>query len=209
MDKLFSLVWLVSLVAFIVYWRKKASARKAAGENYQSDPEYLAVSKTKRIIGIVCIVSFIATGALAPKPDTSSSTNTTTTSTASQSVKPTEQKKPKTLQQQGLEDKNATISQRNALKKAILYAETMHMSKAKVYEQLTSEYGEKFPEADAQWAIEYLSNIDWNKQALLKAQSYQQQMAMSLDSIREQLVSEAGEQFTPEEAEYAISHLEK
>ena len=67
MEKLFALIWLVSLVAFIVYWRKKASARKAAGENYQSDPEYLAISKTKRIIGMVCIVSFIATGALAPK----------------------------------------------------------------------------------------------------------------------------------------------
>ncbi len=121
----------------------------------------------------------------------------------------TRQELPKTLQQQGLEDKNATNSQRNALKKAISYAENMHMSKAKVYEQLTSEFGEKFPEADAQWAIEHLSDIDWNKQALIKAKSYQKQMAMSNDSIREQLVSEYGEQFTPEEAEYAISHLEK
>ena len=44
---------------------------------------------------------------------------------------------------------------------------------------------------------------------MIKAKSYQKQMAMSNDSIREQLVSEYGEQFTPEEAEYAISHLEK
>ncbi len=121
----------------------------------------------------------------------------------------TQQERPKTLQQQGLEDKNATNSQRNALKKAISYAENMHMSKAAVYHQLTSEYGEKFPEADAQWAIEHLSDIDWNKQALIKAKSYQKNMAMSIDSIRDQLVSEHGEQFTPEEAEYAISQLEK
>lgn len=211
MDKLFALVWLVSLVAFIVYWRKKASARKAAGENYQNDPEYLAVSKTKRIIGIVCIASFLITGALAPKSDnkTPNTTPTAPATSQSQSAKPAEQKRTKTLQQQGLEDKNATNSQRNALKKAISYAENMHMSKAKVYAQLTSEFGEKFPEADAQWAIEHLSDIDWNKQALIKAQSYQKQMAMSIDSIRDQLLSEYGEQFTPEEVEYAISHLEK
>lgn len=204
-----ALVWLASLVAFIVYWRKKASARKAAGENYQTDPEYLAISKTKRIIGIICIVAFVLTGAFAPKSETASSNNATTASISTQSSKSTEQKKTKSLQQQGLEDKNATNSQRNALKKAIMYAEKMHMSKAKVYEQLTSEFGEKFPEADAQWAIEHLSDIDWNKQALVKAQTYQKQMSMSLDSIRDQLVSDYGEQFTPEEAEYAISHLEQ
>ena len=90
-----ALVWLPRLVAFIVYWRKKASARKAAGENYQNDPEYLAVSKTKRIIGIVCIVSFIATGALAPKSDEKSTSNPATSQTSSQSAKPAEQAKPK------------------------------------------------------------------------------------------------------------------
>lgn len=90
-----ALVWLASLVAFIVYWRKKASARKAAGENYQNDPEYLAVSKTKRIIGIVCIVSFIATGALAPKSDEKTANTPAAPQTSSQSAKPAEQAKPK------------------------------------------------------------------------------------------------------------------
>jgi hypothetical protein len=32
-------------------------------------------------------------------------------------------------------------------------------------------------------------------------------MAMSPEAIRDQLVSEYGGQFTPEEAEYAIQHL--
>lgn len=90
-----ALVWLASLVAFIVYWRKKASARKAAGENYQNDPEYLAVSKTKRIIGIVCIVSFIATGALAPKSAEKTANTPAVPQTSSQSAKPAEQAKPK------------------------------------------------------------------------------------------------------------------
>lgn len=56
---MFYVIWFVTLIAFIVYWRKKANARKMAGENYKSDPNYLKVSKIKRIIGAVCIVSFV------------------------------------------------------------------------------------------------------------------------------------------------------
>lgn len=53
------LVFFVSLIAFIVFWRKKANARKTAGENYKEDPNYLKVSKTKKIIGAVCVLSLI------------------------------------------------------------------------------------------------------------------------------------------------------
>ncbi|MCR5030773.1 MAG: hypothetical protein K5982_04810 [Selenomonadaceae bacterium] len=97
MSGFFALVWLVTLIAFIVYWRKKASARKAAGDNYENDPEYLSVSKTKRIIGIVCIVSFILSGATAPKSDESSknATSNTAATTSTQSTKPNEAQKPK------------------------------------------------------------------------------------------------------------------
>ncbi|WP_198418162.1 Ltp family lipoprotein [Cryobacterium sp. TMT1-21] len=48
---------------------------------------------------------------------------------------------------------------------------------------------------------------DWNANALAKAKSYQETMAMSPESIREQLTSEYGEQFTAEEADFAIQHL--
>ena len=44
--------------------------------------------------------------------------------------------------------------------------------------------------------------------ALKKAKQYQDMMNMSTDAIRDQLVSEHGEKFTAEEAEYAIEHLE-
>jgi len=115
----------------------------------------------------------------------------------------------KTLQQQALEDQNATMGQKNALKKAIMYATRMHMSKAKLYTQLTSEYGEKFPPEDAQWAIEHLSDINWKANALEKAKQYQSQQAMSAESIREQLLSEYGEEFEPEEVEYAVANLPK
>ena len=44
----------------------------------------------------------------------------------------------------------------NALKKAKIYSDTMNMSKAGLYDQLTSEYGEKFSKKQAQYAIDNL-----------------------------------------------------
>ena len=50
----------------------------------------------------------------------------------------------------------------------------------------------------------------WNqyKYALKKAQSYQETISMSPSAIYDQLVSEYGEQFTAEEAQYAIDNLQ-
>ena len=53
------MIWLVSFIAFIVYWRKKVNAKKSAGENYLDDENYKNVSKIKKIIGAVCIASFV------------------------------------------------------------------------------------------------------------------------------------------------------
>lgn len=94
----------------------------------------------------------------------------------------------------------------SALNKARSYVDMMDMSKAGLYEQLTSEYGEKFSPEAAQYAVDNLQ-VDYNAKALAKAKTYQEQMSMSPEAIREQLVSEHGEKFTPEEAEYAIQNL--
>lgn len=94
----------------------------------------------------------------------------------------------------------------NALKKAKNYAETMHMSKKGIYNQLTSEYGENFPAEAAQYAVD---NLEWDykENAYKKAKNYQDTMSMSINSVKEQLTSEYGEQFTEEEAQYAIDKL--
>ena len=96
---------------------------------------------------------------------------------------------------------------KNALAKAKSYAQLMSMSKQGIYDQLTSEYGEKFSADAAQYAIDNLQ-WDYKENALKKAKKYQDMMNMSTDAIRDQLVSEYGEKFTAEEAEYAIAHLE-
>ncbi|KAA9269661.1 hypothetical protein F6I18_01940 [Corynebacterium amycolatum] len=104
------------------------------------------------------------------------------------------------------QDEKVPTEYKNALRKAKSYSDLMHMSKAGIYDQLTSEYGEKFSLETAQYAMDNLE-ADWNKNALEKARSYQDSMAMSPDAIYEQLTPEYGEQFTPEEAQYAVDNL--
>lgn len=96
----------------------------------------------------------------------------------------------------------------NALTKAEQYSDTMHMSKAGIFDQLTAEYGEGFSEEAAQYAIDNI-DADWNANALAKANEYQDSMAMSPDAVREQLVSDYGEKFTAEEADYAVANMDQ
>ena len=115
-----------------------------------------------------------------------------------------------TVVENKLEDKvedTIPTEYKSALKKAKSYSDTMNMSKAGIYDQLTSEYGEKFTAEAAQYAIDNVE-ADWKENALKKAKSYQETMSMSPSAIYDQLVSEYGEQFTAEEAQYAIDNLD-
>ena len=93
-----------------------------------------------------------------------------------------------------------------ALKSAQTYSDTMHMSKQGIYDQLTSDAGDKFDDASAQYAV-YHVKADWNKNALKAAESYQKDQNMSPEAIRDQLTSDAGDKFTQDQADYAVSHL--
>ncbi|WP_270631433.1 Ltp family lipoprotein [Limosilactobacillus mucosae] len=93
-----------------------------------------------------------------------------------------------------------------ALKSAQTYSDTMHMSKQGIYDQLTSDAGDKFDDASAQYAVDHVK-ADWNKNALKAAESYQKDQNMSPEAIRDQLTSDAGDKFTQDQADYAVSHL--
>jgi uncharacterized membrane protein YhaH (DUF805 family) len=95
---------------------------------------------------------------------------------------------------------------KNALETAKEYSDNMHLSKAAIYDQLTSTDGEGFPADAAQYAIDNLK-ADYNKNALETAKTYSKDMHMSTQEIRDQLTSADGEQFTASEADYAIQHL--
>ncbi|KRK49129.1 hypothetical protein FC96_GL000045 [Secundilactobacillus kimchicus JCM 15530] len=49
--------------------------------------------------------------------------------------------------------------------------------------------------------------MDWNQNALAKAKDYQQIQNLSESRLKMQLTAKAGDQFTEEQANYAIQHL--
>lgn len=102
--------------------------------------------------------------------------------------------------------KEPTMEDKNALAKAEVYSSTMHMSKSRIYRQLTSSYGEGFTAEAAQYAVDHLV-ADYKANALEKAKDYQTSMNMSKSRIYNQLTSSYGEGFTAEEAQYAIDNL--
>lgn len=119
-----------------------------------------------------------------------------------------EEQQQETMQEKALHDDSVSVEYINALINGIEYAENMHMSKHDVYEQLCSPYGENFSEDAAAWAVAHMSDIDWKANALATAKTYRNDMHMSRNEVYEQLTSDAGENFTQEEADYAVAHMD-
>lgn len=102
--------------------------------------------------------------------------------------------------------KNVPKEYKVALKKANDYLSFMPFSKQGLFDQLTSEYGEKFPADAAQYAVDNVKT-DWNKNALRAATTYRNKMHMSRAGIYDQLISEYGDRYTASEAQFAVDHL--
>lgn len=171
-------------------------------------------NKIAKIVITVFIAMIVFVGCIEGSSNSNSTnTNQTKKEVNSDTTKEDEEKKEDVevdtskKDEEKKEKEDIPIEYKNALKKAQMYSDSMSMSKAGLYDQLTSEYGEKFPAEAAQYAIDNV-NADWNKNALKKAKTYQQDMAMSKDAIYDQLTSDYGEKFTPDEAQYAIDNLE-
>lgn len=56
------------------------------------------------------------------------------------------------------DDASVPREHKAALNKAQTYSDLMHMSKAGIYDQLTSDYGEKFTQEQADYAIAHLND---------------------------------------------------
>ena len=157
------------------------------------------------IIGVAIMVSIFASiiiSATSAKTTITSVSEVTSTAptTPSPTTTPQQSNPPETKQP------DVPAEYKSALSKANTYANTMNMSKQGIYDQLTSDYGEKFTAPAAQYAIDNVK-ADWNANALAKAKTYQGTMNMSPASIHDQLTSAYGEKFTQAEADYAIQHL--
>lgn len=126
--------------------------------------------------------------------------------TDSNATKTTEVVKTPEVKEEVKKEDNVPTEYKSALSQAKTYSDMMHMSKAGIYQQLTSEYGGKFTTEAAQYAIDNV-NADWNNNALKSAETYSDTMHMSKAGIYNQLTSEHGEQFTAEESQYAVDNV--
>lgn len=104
-------------------------------------------------------------------------------------------------------ESGGTAAQLQALAAAKGYlASGIGFSQASLTGQLTSSYGNQFAQADAEWAAAH-SGADWNDQALRAAKGYLTSgIGFSEASLTAQLTSASGNQFTQEQAEYAIAN---
>jgi hypothetical protein len=93
-----------------------------------------------------------------------------------------------------------------AVESAQTYIDMGAFSKQGLYEQLSSDYGEGFTEAEAQYAVDHV-RVNWKKEAVQSARGYLENSAMSRDGLLEQLTSDYGEGFTYEEAVYAVNKV--
>lgn len=182
--------------------------------------KYKKFNKPARVIltAVLCVcymwsIANMLAFSKVPSIPSSPSAQTAGTAAAARETKahksePEAAKSPKAGQKsEPAQDTKVPAEYKSALKKAQSYSSIMHMSKAGIYEQLTSEYGEQFTAEAAQYAIDNME-ADWNANALEKAKSYSDTLYMSKLGIYDQLISEYGDRFTPDEAQYAVDNAD-
>ena len=130
----------------------------------------------------------------------------TTAATSEPSQPPATTEAPETAKPAEPATPAVPIEYRSALTKATQYSNIMHMSKAGLYRQLTSEYGEKFSAEAAQYAVDNVK-ADWNAEAVEAAKNYLSMMPMSRAGLIHQLSSAAGDKFTKAQATYAADKV--
>lgn len=156
----------------------------------------------KKIVTLILATALTASALTACGSSTasSSSSSSSSSSTASSSISetetptPTEEATPTpteeaTSTQSESEDSSVPWDYTSALNSAESYSEIMHMSKAGIYDQLTSEYGDQFSAEAAQYAVDNMT-ADWNANALATAENYNETMHMSKAGLYDQLTSE-------------------
>ena len=94
--------------------------------------------------------------------------------------------------------KEPTVSQKNALSRALSYLKYSSFSYSGLVEQLEFE---KYSHEDAVYAVDNCG-ADWNEQAVKKAESYLKYSSFSRDGLIDQLEFEG---FTYEQAVYGVS----
>ena len=191
-------IW--ALIDFILIATQSMKGVEWTSGNTKKDKKIASIIFGAALLLGIIIAATASGGSNKTANNTSpASSNSTSTSQPAQQAetKPAENKEPA-----------VPAEYKSALAKAKQYSDTMHMSKQGIYDQLVSDYGEKFKPEAARYAVDNLKT-DYNANALAKAKDYQKTMNMSPSAIHDQLTSASGEKFTQAEADYAIQHLTK
>lgn len=183
----------------------------------------LVKKKSKKQPLILLIVGFLLfiIGVAIPsnsdaKESKKSTTSVSTTETKKEETKVTSQSSTKkskpsskvlTAQEKAID--GLTGNSLAQTKTAISYLYTGHMSKQGLYDQLTSEYGSQMTVDEANNAINRIDPlVNWNNLAILSAKSYRETGNLTGQALIDQLTSEYGSRFTPEQAQYGVLHID-
>ena len=103
-----------------------------------------------------------------------------------------------------------TMEQKNCYKSAQSYLNFAPFSKQGLIDQLSSEYADNYPVDVAEFAINQLEKrgeVNWDEQCEKAAKSYLDMMPFSKEELIQQLSSDAGDQYTREQAERAVNKV--
>ena len=162
-------------------------------KNNKSRGVIMKLNKKVKNVGIIFgVIVGIAVGC-------SNTENTTTNEVTASNQKIEESKE--------VED-NVPMEYKQALKSAQNYIDVMAFSKQGLYDQLTSEYADKYSDEAAQYAIDNVK-ADYKEEAVEAAQNYLDTMSFSKEGLKDQLTSQYADKYTEEEAQYAIDKVYK
>lgn len=199
MHNLFAFIWLISILAFIVYWWKKRKARLAAGEDYQNDPNYQSKSQVKRIIGIVSIASFVLAYATTPDRPPTDKTQVATekveTKTSADKKSDLDGKSPEELIADAEKaykefDKQAE-EERLAAEKKAQEEKAAADKKAKEEEKAVAEFNKKYGERIAKLSDDNKAFYEKTFQELLKEEGLFSKHKYTEDEAREEALERA------------------
>lgn len=109
-----------------------------------------------------------------------------------------------------LEENNMVDWNEQAYKGAVEYLNYQAFSRQGLIDQLSSDSGSQFTREEAEYGVKTLEDkgeVDWNEQAAKAAKEYLDYQSFSRDGLIDQLSSDAGSQFTREQAEYGASQV--
>lgn len=179
-------------------------------EQTEIQPEKKKASLRKKTIlgGVGAIIILGMVGACSPDDTTPTTTeaqvSTQATTPATTQVEQPTRESSIAPKPQAKKEAQVPREYQQALKKAESYLKYTAFSEQGLYDQLTSEYGSKFPAEAAQYAMDNIK-VDWNAQAVKKAESYLKFTSFSEQGLYDQMTSQYGSKFTPEQARHAIS----